>query len=356
MAFGRPGQDHFSFETDLLLDGGPAAIVADEAPDPLPLLVVIETRLACDIFTREFGHLDPVVLPPVFDARADANAVRALFRGDADLTDPRVARTLREVHARLIAGGLDCGLHFGWWTEAEFDAVVVALKNFALHGETALAFHARTGILSKSTSEVVTFATQIRRRCIDRKKGPIAVPEVASRLAEAPESLAGSRAARAWTTISARDADVLRERMDVVRLVRPALDRCEDYAEFDTKSFLELILRFGLDARLAILADRRFPFRELLSAADIEFCLGDVAVPAGGSAVPDFLFDEQSFFAFLRTARDGDAPDPIRVSFVMPAVTRIRFGMGHPPVKKRRGPEKPDDAEEFAIGRRRRRS
>jgi hypothetical protein len=84
------------------------------------------------------------------------------------------------------------------------------------------------------------------------------------------------------------------------------------------------------------LADLRWPFRERLSAANLGSCNGEREARAGGSAVPQFLFEEERFFAFLRNAREVEADGPVRVSFVMPAITGLRFGCGHSPVKKQR--------------------
>jgi hypothetical protein len=234
---------------------------------------------------------------------------------------------------------------------------VWALRNFPLHSEDAVAFHAHTGILTKTTSEVVTFATQLRRLCLDRHKGGIVIPEAVAKTGDAPAAFASSRAARAWTTMLGRDADALRARMEAATLVQQSVQRGpEEQAGFDTARFLGLVLEFGIDARLAILADSRFPFRGLLSVADLKFCLGRAGARGGGSAVPEFVFDEGDFVAFLRDGLAGDEGDePVRVSFVMPSVTKLSFGMGHARPKKRRAPAVLDDAEEFAIGRKRRR-
>jgi hypothetical protein len=128
----------------------------------------------------------------------------------------------------------------------------------------------------------------------------------------------------------------------------------DGWPDFDFAGYLELTLEFGFDASLLILADPRFGFHNALSKMDKDFILGltQKRVRGESGGVPEFLFRESDFLAFLANAAGGDdGGDDGRVVFAMPVTHRLGFGVGNPRGKRKKTVEIGEDTEDFTLGR-----
>ena len=123
-----------------------------------------------------------------------------------------------------------------WWSEYEFGAVVYTLKNFYLSTENAIEFHSKTGLLSKTTTEVTTFASHIKKLCLERKKGEVQVSPTIAHQNAAPYDVQSSKSSWTWMKISAKDSAIISDRIELVNGVKNLLQDLPN-AE-PSKSFL----------------------------------------------------------------------------------------------------------------------
>jgi hypothetical protein len=151
----------------------------------------------------------------------------------------------------------------------------------------------------------------------------------------------------AWTAFPALESDELKRRMELMTLIKGHSNLMKfrrtsvlgQWRSFDFATYLDLLLQFGFECRLPILADPRFPFRSLLDPADLSFLLGEVGnrSDSGMSEVPDFLFSESEMFEFLKAAGDEIEDEDARVVFEMVVGTqKLSFGEMRPRAKKRK--------------------
>jgi hypothetical protein len=225
-----------------------------------------------------------------------------------------------------------CAYHSSWWTASEFAVLCTALKNFPFTLSDPIAFHSKTGIMTKSTNEIISFCAHFRHLCLDREKGVFVIPPRLQRIQEAPDCLKNWKGFWNWGNLSVKECEKVKDRIVLIEGVRRRLasDIVEYDGSFNVTKYLGLILEFGLDLRVQILADKRFGFHELLSVNDFKYASGEVSRRNlyGVSDVPEWIWKERDMHKFLeRGGDDNDEGDRYGiVRFAMPSTSKLRFG------------------------------
>jgi hypothetical protein len=212
-----------------------------------------------------------------------------------------------------------------WWTNIEFDAVTIIVKNFPFDPSDPEGFHARTTLLGKTSNEVMAFAQGFLSLIHKRQKGVLMLPKSLHKIQQAPEVLRKVKSFTPWTqSIRACECDEVIERMELVRRVQAKVEMVENgTGGFPTKSFLEALVKFGIDAAQDLMLDERFAFRKCLSGGDVHVLRGRKARRnLAECTVPDFVFNEMDLADFVSTADE---------------VPEVKFGKA----KEERNPKRP---------------
>jgi hypothetical protein len=130
-------------------------------------LVILEMKLVYDIWSKNFGAGNLILknLPPPRDLRGDLHCFR-VFRDfeEGDIEDMRqseiVELTLSDVINEIRPEKY--AKDFEWWSESEFLNVFCVVKSFGFDNLSEIGFHAKTGLLSKTTIEVSRFIRRLK--------------------------------------------------------------------------------------------------------------------------------------------------------------------------------------------------
>jgi hypothetical protein len=153
-------------------------------------LVILEMKLVYGIWSKNFGTGNLLLknLPPPRNLWGDLQCFRVFrdFR-EPDIEDRRVSEVvelmlydvINEIRPEKYAKDFD------WWSESEFLNVFCVIKSFGFDNLSEIGFHAKTGLLSKTTAEVSRF---VRRLKATVATGPGSFAQY-TRLQTAPEEI-----------------------------------------------------------------------------------------------------------------------------------------------------------------------
>ncbi|OHT13784.1 SNF2 family N-terminal domain containing protein [Tritrichomonas foetus] len=361
--------DLFENEHEMDIDIQPIQFLRDELfSSSTEFLSIIEMKLIAR-YWLQLGKPFPFDTIPPVSTDSDEELFNKIISNET--FDPfldRVLVIINQMRGDLILNQLDsCAYHFPWWSEPEFQAILASIRNFHFSTENPTAFHAKTGLLSKTTTEIVAFAAQLRRMIGERKKGQIIIPKSLHKITEAPSSLMNLKGFSAWTTLQIRECDELRSRIDLLASLKSTIDEMrsleeiqplqetEYWSQYQEKKFLELINEYGIDFMRSILIDKRFGFYKHLSVNDEQFLNGEKPRRnPGTSDVPDFVFNEIELGKYLSRNEANRPPannsdDEWRVEFALPHIKKLIFSVTSAPRKKKKSAN--DDADNFVLGR-----
>lgn len=367
-------------EQEIDIDIQPIRFLRDELFNKATeFLSIIEMKLIAHFWLQlekqfPFEKLAPPPIDPNNKNGFDIEKDKEIFNNivSYELFDPfidRVMVIINYMRTDLILSHKDsCAYHFSWWTEPEFLSIVSTLRNFPFSTENPIELHSKTCLLSKATTETLAFTAQLRRMCLERRKGQIIIPKGLHKLLDAPETVANQKVT--WTTIQSKTSDEIKSRIELLNRLKNRLNELEmipkneDELEDDEnnlfwtdsceKRLFQLILTYGLDSMNSILIDKRFGFLKLFSVADIQFLRGEkIRRSSASTDIPDWVFSLSELSKYLsNTDRDQvkassvgsgafDNPydlsdDEWRVEFALPQLKKITFVVNNPPKNKKK--------------------
>ena len=181
----------------------------------------------------------------------------------------------------------------------------------------------------------------------------------------AQKVLQSSKGFTAWTNILVRECEDIAFREELINLIIKKVNEMPDavesedtttWTDYHTKKYLKCLLQHGIDSMTSILIDRRYGFKKFLSQTDIDFINGvKKRRNLATSSLPEFLFNEDELFAYLKGERDSFVPDDGKVAFQFPSTQKVNFEMGQAPRKKLQNiesflnPSGPLDMQEIGI-------
>ena len=337
-------------DLDVDIDIQAVQYIKDELlSNPMEFLSIIEMKLIgyhWQLLSKEFE--DEKLPPPISDKDKETFNKILSFQSFNPF-DERTMVIINSMRSDLILKQYDsCAFHIPWWSEIEFQVVVDTLKNFPFSPENPIAFHAKTGLLSKTTTDVLGFALQLKRLCIDRKKGSVMIPKNIIKLSEMPSSLLSLKGFLSWTTMPVRESDDVKNRIELLSCMKTRYDEIPDsedqeldyWNESYEKKFYELVFNYGFYLMNQILLDKRFGFIKFLSSSDIQYLKGEKSKRSPGSSdIPDFLFNESELSKYLTNNGSrklfNDDSGEWRIEFAMPAIKKISFYANSLPKKRK---------------------
>jgi hypothetical protein len=153
-------------------------------------LLILEMKLVYGIWLKDFGTGNLLLknMPPPRDSQGNLHCFRVFrdFR-EPDIEDCRLSEVLElmlfdvinEIRPEKYAKDFD------WWGESEFLNVFCVIKSFGLDNLSEIGFHAKTGLLSKTTVEVSRFVRRLKSMAAT---GPGSFAQY-TRLQAAPEEI-----------------------------------------------------------------------------------------------------------------------------------------------------------------------
>lgn len=303
----------FSDEHDYSLEVDSCKKLKDKLHEnAFSFLSVIEMRLIARIWTQRFPSKPfdiNSITPPVQDNDEEKLNNIMQFRF-FDPFDIRVQAIIDKMRFDLIRSQVseEVAQTYQWWTRIEFDAVMSVLKNFKYDPHNMVDFHAKTTILSKRTEQIIIFVSRLMNMLEDRTKGSLVIPKDMHLMKEAPKTLQTAKGFTAWINILVRECDDLAYRTELINLILKKIDELPDseppvegWGDYHTKKFLRLLIQYGIDSLTDLLRDKRFEFKNFLTPSDIEFLTGKKKRRvASTSKLPDFVFNEDELYAFVR--------------------------------------------------------
>ena len=290
-------------------------------------LSIIEMRLIAKNWTS-FNHRPfdiNTLAPPVLDD--DETKLRAILEyGEFDPFNLRVQAIINKMRSDIITAELvdSCAMQLPWWTGIEFNALMSVLKNYRYNPNNMIDFHSKTAILSKSTFQVKIFVTRLMKMLQRRTKGSLQLPKDMHNMRDAPKTLQTAKGFTAWVNILVRECEDLSYREELIELIYKKVEELKDapktetpeWSDYHTKKYLELLLLHGIDSLTDLLQDRRYGFKKFLTQSDLDFLAGkkkrrNLAI----SSLPDFVFNEDELYAYLKGELDPFAPIEDRATY-----------------------------------------
>ena len=231
-------------------------------------------------------------------------------RSDFDPYDERIQAIVNTMRSDIIAGGrIFAAKQLEFWTATEFAAVTYMMKNFTFSLDNPLQLHMKTGLISKTTEQVVVFVTHLQGLVMKRlKKFPVVLKSNITMFDRAPEDLISSKGAQSWTQIQKKDYNDLVERMSVLRILQTCAERIADFPEtttwsnYHSKKLFKYIIEFGLESMRSILLDKKIGLVRILNKVDRRFVQGKLKSRIKEqNAPPDFALSEEALIHFLST-------------------------------------------------------
>ncbi|OHT15223.1 SNF2 family N-terminal domain containing protein [Tritrichomonas foetus] len=281
-------------------------------------LSVVEMRLIakswCSFHAKDSFDINTLA-PPVSD-QDDSILRNILNYGEFDPFNLRVQAIINKMRSDIIMAQLDdYAMKFQWWTGIEFNALMAVLKNYRYTPSEMVDFHSKTAILSKSTYQIRIFVTRLKKMLERRQKGSLLLPKDMHMMRDAPKTLQSAKGFTAWVNILVRECEDLAYREELIELIHkkvddmPDIPETQEWSDFHTKKYLKLLIQHGVDALTDILQDRRYGFKEFLTQSDIDFLAGKKKRRnLITSTLPDFVFNEDELYAFLKGEIDPFAP------------------------------------------------
>ena len=135
--------------------------------DKYTFLSILEQRLIYRKWSKSFGRNNFLFsrLPPPKVHAVDRLAFDAFVDHlDMNIDDPRIKDIISIMKYDLISNGKVDGMSatFPWWSEAEIDAAIRTVIKYGFDYLSPEELHARSGILSKTKEEVVSFITGLK--------------------------------------------------------------------------------------------------------------------------------------------------------------------------------------------------
>jgi hypothetical protein len=288
-------------------------IKSEIALDPFVFVSVLEMKLIGACWAQFYTTFEwAEVAPPHSDA--DFEIYEAIMGSEPfDPFNLRVQAIINRMRSDLIRMQLvDCAFQSQWWTKVEFDQVVAVLSNLPINWDDPLDFHTKTTLLGKTTDDVLGFAQGLVALIGPRPKTPVKIPEDLHRIETAPRDLQDVRGFDKWVKQTLRDCQAIADRIELIPLIQDRIAQLadapetRDWGDFHARRFLELLLRFGLDAQTEILVDDRFGFKQFLSESDLLFTKGEAKRRSlVDSAAPDFLFTFENLSDWIHGTPGG---------------------------------------------------
>jgi hypothetical protein len=268
--------------------------------EPFITLSILEMRLISRCwsqFNNDDAALWAEIAPPLADT--DSGLLYAIRNGESfDPMDLRVQAIVNQMRTDIIAAQLlDLPYRTTWWTAYEFQTLVSTLKNFPFDSEDPIGFHAKSQLVSKTSEAVAAFACGFIELIAPEDNVGATIPPELSLIGSAPAGIANLAELSRWTNLSIRTCNEIRKRLSFLPRLQAKIaeltpeDETEEWGTFPVKSFMDLVMKYGLDAMHDILIDPRFGFEKFLSETDLEFLQGKRSRRVlSESKLPDFLF------------------------------------------------------------------
>ncbi|EAY09671.1 SNF2 family N-terminal domain containing protein [Trichomonas vaginalis G3] len=230
-------------------------------------------------------------------------------RSDFDPFDDRVVAFINLMKSDIIAGGrIFAAQQFDYWTQPEYQQVINMMKNFTFSFENPIDMHQKTGLVSKTTEQVIIFVTNLLNIVSKPvKKLPWPIGPSFTLFDRAPEEIKSSKGATTWTSITKKDYTEIVERSNCLRLIKQRLERLGQFPEtttwsnYHTRILFNNILKFGFDAMTSILLDKKIGLVRMLNKHDKRFVEGKLKqrIHEPG-APPDFVLTQEELMRFMR--------------------------------------------------------
>ncbi|KAK8893135.1 hypothetical protein M9Y10_021550 [Tritrichomonas musculus] len=284
-------------------------------------LSVIEMRLIAKCWSNAFptqtfdiGSLSPPVLED-----DEKKYIAITEYGWFDPFNLRVQAIINRMRSDLITAQLseEYAETFSWWTGIEFHALVSVLKNYKYDPNNMIEFHSRTAIMSKTTYQVKIFVTRFIKMLRNRQKGSLTLPKDMHMMPSAPKTLQNAKGFTSWVNILVRECEDLSYRKELIELIEKKISEIPDspepaegWGDYHTKKFLTVLLQHGIDSLTDLLQDRRYEFKKFLTQSDLDFLNGKKKRRnLATSQLPDFVFNEEDLYSFVRGELDPFAQD-----------------------------------------------
>ena len=320
-----PPDHEFSFDAESC-----SFIKEEITTQAFDVLTTIETRLVISAWLETHKEAD-LLESERGDFFIPPNISETIFDGSFNIYDDTVIYAIARMRSDLIAGGFQRISIHNWWSGAEFASIRYTLQNFFLSPETAVEFHVKTGILSKTTTAVTTFATQVKKLCLEKKKGAVSIPPTTTHMEEAPPGVQSSKVCWSWTSISSKDCAELNEKIELVNGIRsmlmempsvpePQEDEMTVWSDYHKRVFFERLSAVGVDRINTILQDERLPFV--------------LVTKNNPTSIPDFARSIPELVKYVLNNETSYIPPNRALVFVMPTTQKIRLRYGNQQPKK----------------------
>lgn len=275
-------------------------------------LTIIETKLIAKAWLsfNDRSKFDFTRVPPTY-TKADQEIFDSIIGqyGEIDPYDDRIQAMVDVMKQDIIAGArVFSAQQFDFWSGPEFQAVIQMMMNFKYSFDDPIGIHMKTGLLSKTTEQVVVFVNSLHnivtRPC---KKFPITFGLSMTLFDHSPEEIQSCKGSGSWTQMQKKDYTDLNERIYAIRTLHTRFSRLEEFPEtttwsnYHTRILFDSLIRFGLDQMKTILLDKKIGLVRMLNKHDKRFVEGKLKqrIHEPG-APPDFVLTEEALINFLR--------------------------------------------------------
>jgi hypothetical protein len=182
-----------------------------------------------------------------------------------DLSDPRLTRIM-DLMLFDVLSETDLS-HFatdlGWWSPSEFLNVVTVLRSYGDGTLRAEAFHAKTGIMGKTITDVTHLAASVSAAF----RNGVHSLQPFMKLAEAPEAIQARESGLEWAVLSETDIEDIRFASKLFPMLHAAIELKEfpvpeGWTVPGIKQLLRALRDCGVSKFQDLFADKRFAFPE----------------------------------------------------------------------------------------------
>lgn len=251
-------------------------------------------------------------------------------RSDFDPYDDRVVAITNQMKSDIISTGrIFAAEQFQYWTAPEYQAVINMMKNFTFSFENPTDMHVKTGLVSKTTEDIIHFVTNLNSIITKPvRKLPWPIGPSFTQFDKAPEEIKSSKGAMTWTSITKKDYTEVNERMQCLQAIKQRLERIGQFPEtttwsnYHTRILFDNILKFGFDAMKSILLDKKIGLVRMLNKHDKRFVEGKLKQRIHEpNAPPDFVLTQEALMYFMKVEDCDSKFDQFRMmdyTFVPP--------------------------------------
>jgi SNF2 family DNA or RNA helicase len=280
-------------------------------------LTIIEIKLTAKLWLSFNNKLtfDFTRVPPTY-TKGDREIFESIVTpyGEIDPYDDRIQAMVDVMKEDIIGGArLFSAQQFDFWSGPEFQAVIQMMSNYNYSFDDPIGIHKKTGLLSKTTEQVVVFVNSLHNIVTKpQKKFPVTFGLSMTLFDHSPEELQSCKGSGSWTQMQKNEYSELNERISAIKILQKRLSRLEPFPEtttwsnYHTRILFDALIKFGLDQMKTILLDKKIGLVRMLNKHDKRFVEGKLKQRIREpNAPPDFVLTEEALIKFLRN-EDSD--------------------------------------------------